>query len=169
MLITRSWSQTLSLTPFQLRLRSHETVKVVSVMGLLARLQLKKDKVIHNYFELGQELSTRVKNRWKQPWTHTKCYSAQRSTIPLRTMSAIDLWIRCSREPDGRIKRQAKVTRTEWCPKQLKYQFLGMGATSELSSIRRPKKGTYCKLKSHLIQLQGKKTTRIRLIGLASS
>ena len=40
----------------QQRFRSDETVTVVSVMRQLARLQLKEDEAIHNYFIRAQEL-----------------------------------------------------------------------------------------------------------------
>ena len=46
----------------QQRFRSDETVTVVSVMRQLARLQLKEDEALHNYFIRAQELSTRLEH-----------------------------------------------------------------------------------------------------------
>ena len=45
----------------QERFRSNETETVVSLMRQLARLQLKKDEALHNYFIRAQKLSTRLK------------------------------------------------------------------------------------------------------------
>ena len=42
------------------RFRSGEFVTVVIVMQQLARLQLKEDKALHNYFVRSKELSTRL-------------------------------------------------------------------------------------------------------------
>ena len=44
----------------QERFRSNETVTVVSVMRQLARLALREDEALHNYFIRAQELSTRL-------------------------------------------------------------------------------------------------------------
>ena len=46
----------------QQRFRSDETVIVVSVMRRLARLQLKEDEGLHNYFIGAQEFSTRLEH-----------------------------------------------------------------------------------------------------------
>ena len=47
----------------QQRFRSDETVTVVSMMRQLARLQLKEDEALHNYFIRAQELSTSLEQR----------------------------------------------------------------------------------------------------------
>ena len=46
----------------QQRFRSDETVTVVNVMRELARLQLKEDEALHNYFIRAQVLSTRLEH-----------------------------------------------------------------------------------------------------------
>ena len=46
----------------QQKFRSDETVTVVNVMQQLARLQLKEDEALHNYFIRAQELSTRLEH-----------------------------------------------------------------------------------------------------------
>ena len=46
----------------QQRFRIDETVIVVSVMRQLARLHLKEDEALHNYFIRAQELSTRLQH-----------------------------------------------------------------------------------------------------------
>ena len=50
----------------QERFRSNETVTLVSPMRQLARIQLKQDEVLHNYFIRSQELSTRVEQAGEQ-------------------------------------------------------------------------------------------------------
>ena len=44
----------------QQRFRSDETITVISLMRQLARLQLREDKAIHQYFIRAQELVTRL-------------------------------------------------------------------------------------------------------------
>ena len=46
----------------QQRLRKDKTVTVVSVMGQLARLQLKQDEGLHNYIIPAEDFSTKLEH-----------------------------------------------------------------------------------------------------------